>query len=85
MPVKITSTAKQQTAHFRLSFMSRMRYTPHSLCWILDVNTSQYDIMQLIKIKQELPVINLILLGGAGAPLVRSSAPFLSSSNPFRR
>jgi hypothetical protein len=33
-------------------------------------NRSQYDITQLIKIKQDFPVINLIILGGAGAPLV---------------
>lgn len=32
----------------------------------------QYDIMQLIKIKQEYPSINLVIFGGAGAPLVSS-------------
>ncbi|KAN0106170.1 carbohydrate esterase family 9 protein-like protein [Hyaloscypha variabilis] len=31
---------------------------------------NEYDITQLIKIKQDFPVINLIILGGAGAPLV---------------
>jgi len=33
-------------------------------------NHNQYDILQLIKIKQDFPAINLIILGGAGAPLV---------------
>ncbi|KAH7317715.1 hypothetical protein BKA65DRAFT_438774 [Rhexocercosporidium sp. MPI-PUGE-AT-0058] len=31
---------------------------------------NEYDIMQLIKIKQEYPVLNLIIYGGYGAPLV---------------
>ena len=35
-----------------------------------EANHSQYDILQLIKIKQDILAINLIILGGAGAPLV---------------
>jgi len=35
--------------------------------------------MQLIKMKQDIPVLNLILLGGAGAHLVCLSSALLSA------
>lgn len=38
-----------------------------------NANYTQYDIMQLIKIKNDYPKINLVIYGGSGAPFVSFS------------
>lgn len=47
---------------------------------------NEYDIMQLIKVKQEYPVLNLVIHGGYGAPLVakqlaKASIPVILTAN----
>lgn len=42
------------------------------LLFLAKADFSQYDIMQLIKIKQETPSLDLVVMGGGGAHLVNA-------------
>jgi hypothetical protein len=63
--------------------------TPSLPLWSLLTNILlQYDITQLIKIKQDFESLNLVIFGGAGTPLVstliRGTFPYLIAFSKFR-